>query len=161
MATTPRRRPSRPRIEFQSFYAQVVDWRITYSLATGAQFREPAPYWEHAELVISVRFVAPSKVAGRTADLTFLGNRQEDAAIARPADASFIPNRVGTLHARSGRTSYLGSLPMSAMWGLAPVMAAGKVRIIGMHGQPLKCGEAAITSVNFEYAVDPDDLPTD
>jgi hypothetical protein len=56
---------------------------------------------------------------------------------------------VGHLDARGERRSFLGTLPMSALWGLVPALDAGGIKFIQMTGDPLQRGSASIRWISF------------
>lgn len=154
----PKGRP-RQQIAYEDYFAHVADWRVSYGLSKGGDWLHHAgPYWEHVRLIVVVEFFHPPKFAGQVAEISFHGEREPDVQLDHPTKEQFQPNRVGTIEVRQGRISYLGTLPLSSLWGLLPALAAGKIKAMRFHGEPVKRGEAAIWSMGFDYEIDPDEI---
>lgn len=156
----PKAKPRRhAQIEHQSYFANVTDWWVSYGLMKGgANKHHIGPYWEHVRLTVMVELFFPERFAGQVAEIAFLGERDTDVQLDHPTPEQFQPNRVGTFEIRQGNISYLGGLPLSSLWGLLPALAAGKIKAMRFHGEPVKRGEAAIWSMGFDLQIDPDEI---
>ncbi len=76
----------------------------------------------------------------------------------RPGELGFDPICVGTRHVRGNRRDYLGSLPITAIWGLIPAMESSFFKFFDLYGERLRYGSAAIWSMRFARKIDPDDF---
>jgi hypothetical protein len=151
------RKPRRHEAEWQSYYGDIVDWEVDYSLMVGRFGRPPQPYHEHLTLNVSLRLLFPPKLAGEVVAMQILGRRGEDRELDAEQHGEFLPLVVGTLTVRGREKSYLGSLPYTAIMGLLPVLESRRIRMITLHGKKLYRGEAQITSMGLVRQVDPDD----
>ncbi|TWB56131.1 hypothetical protein FBZ92_113125 [Nitrospirillum viridazoti] len=156
-----KRRRSPAKSEMQSYIAQIDDHGLDYLLAVGDEPKPARPYREYATLLLNLRFIAPSSIAGRQIEAHLLGNRDIDKSLDADKDGEFIPRCVGTLTLRANKSGYLGSLPMSVLWNLIPAITSKKVMYVVFHGTPLYRGEAVIQSIYFRSKVDLDEWLTE
>lgn len=151
------RKQQRHNDEWQSYYGDIVDWEVGYSLMVG-RFRRPLqPYHEHLTLNVSLRLLYPPKLGGEIIGMQILGKRDEDRELDTEQHDEFLPLVVGTLTVRGQERSYLGSLPYTAIMGLLPALESRRIRMMTLHGKKLYRGEAQITSMGLVREVDPDE----
>lgn len=153
MARKPRRRED----EWESYYGEIIDWEVDYSLMVGRSSRPPKPYHEHLMLKVMLRLQKPDRLAGQDIQMHILGRRGEDRELNAEEPGEFLPLVVGTLTVRGQERSYLGSLPHSVIMGLLPALESRRIGMIVLHGKRLYRGEAQITSMYLVRQVDPDE----
>lgn len=150
------RKPRRPD-EWESYYGEIVDWNVDYSLRVGRLDRYPQPYNEYLALEVALRLHKPDRLVGQDIEMTILGRREADRELNAEQHGEFLPLVVGTLTVRGERRSYLGSLPYTAIMGLLPALESRRIRMVVLHGKRLYRGEAQITSMSLVREVDPDE----
>jgi hypothetical protein len=128
---------------------EIEDWSVSYAISTGTDRRfARGPYAEYLTLELMTTMVEPVKFKGRHVQFTLLGKREVDLLI--NADHPRPAIHMGTLNMRGDRSSYLGELPATAVWGLVPVLEAGRIKVIHLNGDPLHHGSSSIRFVLFE-----------
>lgn len=141
----------------QSYYGEIIDWDVDYSLMVGRFDPHPQPYHEHLTLKVMLRLIFPTVLAGDVIDMHILGSRDDDRELAADQRGEFLPLVVGTLTVRGEGRSYLGGLPYTAIMGLLPVLESRRIRMMTLHGQKLRRGKAQITSMSLVRQIDPAD----
>lgn len=144
------RAKAKPRIPAEiSYDFEITDWHLSYGIATGNDRRfARGPYAEYLTLELMTVMVEPVKFQGRRVQFTLLGKREIDLQI--NADYPRPAIHMGTLHMRGDRSSYLGEMPLTAIWGLVPALDAERIKVIHLSGEPLHHGSASIRFILFE-----------
>ncbi len=155
----PKAKRGRPRIEVESYYAEIETWELRYSFA-GAEGRPHCDtvFGEYAVIEIRGRFLSPAKLAGKDVQIHISGDRQYDVMMNHPEKFDQKAKGVAFLEVWGERRELLGTYPWSALWGLVPAIQSGVVKIVSMYGEPLNRGRALIRSLAFFQSVDPEDL---
>ena len=148
---TPRKRPA-PTTE--TFIFAIGGWEPEYSFAVNHSRLEDGPYWEHAGLTLTAACVYPPKLAGRTATLRFVGDRER--LLARPPmkDRDWRPTGVGLLELTPSRGDFYARIPMDAVWGLIVAMGQAGFSYVLLRGPTLFRSKSLCTSFSFERTVD-------
>lgn len=89
-----------------------------------------------------------------------MGERELDIMLDGPDDNDQTSVSVGSINLRGERREFILSVPLSAHWGIIQLLAVGKTRILNLNGEKLRYGNARITSIHFQYDIDPDDIQT-
>ena len=148
---------SPPVPETLSLCSEILDWAPSYSFSIGQGLHKEGDYWESANLDLTARILSPKKLRDKVIKFCVLGDRQKDQALEHPEEHQTNPLGVGSLTIRGERCEYLGSMPMSTLWGLIPALENKRLKLITLHGEKLRYGSAKIWSMGFEHEVDPDD----
>jgi len=144
--------------ETESFYIQINDWEPNFFLALGKNFRRDTPHWEHATIDIRGSLLSPGKYKGREIKGWLMGDRVMDADLEYPETSNRDPLAIGSMTIRGKKCDFHGSIPMTALWGMVPMLLSERIRIIHLHGERLRYGSARMWSISFNRTVDPDDL---
>ncbi|MEK6777730.1 MAG: hypothetical protein AABY87_12765 [bacterium] len=146
------------RREFCSYYIEILDWDLSYSLRlTGDMKNMPWPFWEHASLDITGKFLQPNVLEGRAIEVTILGSRTIVRIMEHPEECSEEPKALGGLRVRGKQSKFIGSVPLDVLHTLCFLIQAGKIKALVLSGQILYHGSAAITSICFEKDYEPED----
>lgn len=156
MAKTQSKR--KPEVQTETYLIEIEDWDASYSFSIGkGMAHKHGPYWEHVSLIIHGHFIHPEKVLDKTIKMTVMGKRNEDDALNDPDGDYQEPRCVGSLTVRGDRREYLGTIPQTALWGLMPMLEAGRIKFVDLHGELLRYGSALIWSISFERNIDPEE----
>jgi len=136
----------------------VNDWEPNYSLSIGKGFRKDDPYWEYAAIDFRGRLISPRKHEGREIKGWLMGDRGIDADLKHPEMSHREPLAVGGVTIRGKTCEFHGSIPMTALWGIVPMLMSERIRFINLHGARLRYGSARMWSISFYRTVNPDDL---
>ena len=145
------------RPEYRAYILRIENPEVSYSLAIDRKGITEGPYWEHLELSVRGTIVAPEKVRGRQATVTFLGDRRITRDLDNPIESRSQPIAVGELTMWGETTSYLGSLPHDSLWHLRTLLTRGEIQMLALHGEAPYRGKAKILTVHFEREIDPKD----
>lgn len=152
------RKLKKPRMETSENYLfQIEKLRSHYSVSGGSKF-QPTAYDEYLQPNLEAVCLFPSKLKDREVQFTLIGDRQieQDLWMQKPAPKN--ENGVGTLTMRGAQSRYVGSMPYDALWRIQPLILAGGIRFIYLHGAAMFRGEARIGLIGFYDEFDLDDL---
>ena len=99
----------------------------------------------------------PPKLAGRTATLRFVGDRERLLAIPPMKDRDWRPNGIGLLELTPSRGDFYARIPMDAVWGLIAAMGQAGFSYVLLNGPSLFRSKSLCTSFSFERSVDLED----
>lgn len=147
-------------VQFESYLLEIEGLDVDYSLsANGDSTFSQNGLVEHQHFTIRSRLLSPKRFAGREVAVTLIGDRERDTLLSGPEiDVRF--EAVGSLTLRGTRSTYLGTLPSTALWGLVPALSSGIVRYITLFGSPLHRGAARISTFSLQSTYDPEDYPS-
>lgn len=155
--TTPatRRKPGRKVMPSTSYDFEIEDWKVGYSFAAGeGRDFTRGPYVEHLRLELVARLRSPEKHAGKLVTIALLGEREIDVLMDEDDPRVGSAKNVGHLRIHGDHSSYLGSMPATAMWGLVPALETKRVKVIHMTGDPLDHGSADIRWISFDRVLE-------
>lgn len=146
--------------EFQSYLLEIEGLEVDYSLSADTDSRiSHNGLVEHQHFTIRSRLLSPKRFAGREVTVTLIGDRERDLLLSGPeVDARF--EAVGGLTLRGTRSTYLGTVPSTALWGIVPALSSGIVRYITLFGSPLYRGAARIRTFSIQSTYEPEDYPS-
>lgn len=155
---TRRKQPAKR--ESCTYVIEIIDWDFSYMLSVNnnKKFLD-GPYWEHTDLEMRGNIVYPEKLVGKEINVTIMADRMKARIMAKPEDYDqFEPKAVGGLTIRGKQSEYLGSVPFDAYQTLCPMLSAGKIKYLVLHGHALYRGDADIRSISFQEHYGPEDI---
>jgi hypothetical protein len=152
-----RKAPQRRVEAHESYLFRIETLQSHYSFGSGAGLQRTA-HREHLHPEIEAVCLAPSKLAGRETRFTIIGDRQMEQDLWMQEPASNSESGIGTLTMRGSQSTYLGSLPYDAAWGIQPLIFNGDLRFIYLHGAAMSRGTARISWMAFYTEFDPNEV---
>lgn len=130
---------------------------VDYSLSANGDSRfSRNDLVEHQHFTIRSRLLSPKRFEGREVAVTLIGKREQDILPSR-LEIDVRLEAVGSLTLRGIRSTYLGTVPSTALWGLVQALSFGIARYITLSGLPLHRGAARISTFSLQSTYDPDD----
>lgn len=146
-----RRKPGPRVMPSTSYDFEIEDWKVGYSFAAGeGRDFTRGPYVEHLRLELMARLRSPEKHAGKLVTITLLGKREIDVLMDEDDPRVGFAKGIGHLRIHGDHSTYLGSMPATAMWGLVPALETKRVKVIHMTGEALSHGTADIRWMSFD-----------
>lgn len=154
MAGPPKKTRKQPAPPIETFVFRIDAWEPEYSFAVNHSRLEVGPYWEHAGLTFSGTCIFPPKLAGRSATLRFVGDRELLQSRPPLEDRDWRPSGVGLLELPPIRGAFYARIPMDAVWGLIAAMSRAGFSYVLLNGPTLIRSKSLCTSFRFERTVD-------
>ena len=155
-----KKKRGRPRAKesFRVYSIEIIDYEPSYSVSVDhLKDINPDPISEHAELNITGKLLAPSKVAGKVLSVRIFGSRSTLYALQHPNEVSSDLDRVGELEIRGKHAEFLGFAPVDMLSYLSSCLHSQKMRYIDLFSEPLRNGKAKVTSFHFSGKKDVDE----
>lgn len=151
------RKPTTRRVEeSESYLFRIESLHSHYSFGNGFRLDRTA-YSEHLHPEIETTCLAPAKYSDRQTRFTLIGDRRLEQDLWMQARSEPFEGGVGTLTMRGRQSEYLGGVPYDAAWRIQPLILAGGLRFIYLHGAAMRRGSARIRSIAFYQDFDPDE----
>ncbi|HEX4737740.1 MAG TPA: hypothetical protein VH331_09270 [Allosphingosinicella sp.] len=151
------RKPTKRQIEAsESYLFRIESLHSQYSFGDGYKLL-PTAYSEHLHPEIEATCLAPTGYKDRPTRFTLIGDRRLEQDLWMQKHA--VPHElgVGTLTMRGSQSHYLGAVPYDAAWRIQPLILAGGLRFIYLHGAAMRHGSASIGSISFYQEFDRDE----
>jgi hypothetical protein len=155
-----KKKAGRPRAKerFEIYSIEIIDYEPSYSVSVDhLKAINPDPISEHAELNITGKLLAPSKVAGKILSVRIMGSRHTLYALQHPNEVSRDIERVGELEIRGSHAEFIGFAPVDMLSYLSSCLHTQKLRYIDLFSEPLHYGKAKVTSFHFSEKKEPDE----
>ncbi|MEN8136171.1 MAG: hypothetical protein ABFS18_11645 [Thermodesulfobacteriota bacterium] len=159
MANKKRRKVRQPKKEFELYIIEIDSWEAPYFF--GVNFNKDiidGPFWEHASVKISGKFIQPGKIEEKAVSISVYGDRDITPCLTDPVKYDeYKPKAVGTLTVRGKLRDGSAWFPIDILPVIISMLGAERYRYIAMQGHALYRGHANIRSVSFHQEYDEDD----
>ncbi len=144
-------------IQMQHYGFEITAWEPSYSLSVNHDRRLERLYNEYAGIEISGACILPTKLKGRTARITIMGDRDHTKSVSLENDPSWRPRSIGGLEFRPSGGEFYMMVPLDHLLFLFSAIERGMFRYILLWGPEMVRSRSLCKSVQLLKEVNPDE----
>ena len=139
-----------------TYAIEITEWNLPYHFAISPDLKplpglpEFGPFWEHRDILLRGKFLAPDKVHDRTLEIRIAGNRNLVQMMEQPHKYTEKPRAIGTLTVWGKQSEGYINVPYDALNMLCLLLMAGKSKFLILSGPALYRGHADLSAMYFE-----------